>query len=168
MPRPKGLAKQRPQKKLVQSIEAAPAVVLSTEEENASGAPVVLAAAAPLAPAPCAAVSSSPDRKRVEEALVFADASCERAEKELKHLKAKEKVAERLYEAKMRRADGVNRKRKLKNPFGVVCRRYEAIIEFDQAQLKRERAEVRALEAKSAGYALLIDLLERENARLRR
>ena len=168
MPRPKGLAKRRPEKKLVQSLKARPAVVLSTEEENAGGGPVVLAAAASLPPASCAAVSSSPDRKRVEEALVLADEGCERAEKELKHFKAKEKVAERLYEAKMRRADGVNRKRQPSNPFGVTCRIYEAIIEFDQAQLKRERAEVRALEAKSAGYALLIDLLERENARLRR
>ena len=92
MPRPKGLAKQRPQKAKVLPVESAPAVVLSTEEENAGGAPVVLAAPASQPPASCAAVSSSPDRKRIEEALVFANADCDRAEKELKHFKAKEKV----------------------------------------------------------------------------
>ena len=168
MPRPKGLAKKRPQKTKVLPVESAPAVVLSTEEENAGGAPVVLAAPASLPPASCAAVSSSPDRKRLEEALIFADERGKKMDKMVKHYKAKEKVAKRLYEAKMRRADGINRKRKPKNPFGVTCRIYEAIIKLNSAELHTAMAERDAMKAQNEIYAVQIHLLELEIARLRR
>ena len=171
MPRAKGLAKQRPKKKLVQLIEAAPEAVLTTEEENAGWCPVVPAAAASLAPVPCAAVLSSPDRKELEKAESLRDHAAEeltRMEKVLKHFKAKEKMVQRLFEAKMRRADGVNRKRKLKNPFGVACRRYEAIIALDEAQLKRSFAERATMEAQCDYFAAYVGFLQLEIARLRR
>ena len=76
-----------------------------------------------------------------------------------------------VYSAKMRRLEA-KPKRKLKNPFGKARRGYEAIIEYDQAQLKAAwsgadaaRAEADAWLCLASNRALEIECLRRELGR---
>lgn len=59
----------------------------------------------------------------------------------------KEKLAERLYEAKMRRLEAGDKLGRRKKPFGAARRSYEALVELLQVQHKSVWMQCRAAEA---------------------
>ena len=58
-----------------------------------------------------------------------------------------EKLARRLYDAKMQRLDNGDKLKRRKSPFRAACRTYEAIIDLNEAQLKCAWARCEAAEA---------------------
>ena len=85
-----------------------------------------------------------------------------------KKFKDKERLAERLCNAKFKRAEA-KQKRKPKNPYGRCTRMYEALIEEQQAKLEsRWYAEKAARGEAEANIACRVAVLQLENARLKR
>ena len=76
-----------------------------------------------------------------------------------KHEQA-QKVAKRLYDAKMKRLDAGDKLKRRKNLFGAARRTYEAIIEYNEAQLKCAWAKRSAAEAETAELRAEMRLME--------
>ena len=84
-----------------------------------------------------------------------------------KKFKDKERLAERLCNAKFKRAEA-KQKRKPKNPYGRCTRMYEALIEEQQAKLESRWYAEKAARGEAEAFACLVAVLQLENARLKR
>ena len=84
-----------------------------------------------------------------------------------KKFKDKERLAERLCNAKFKRAEA-KQKRKPKNPYGRCTRMYEALIEEQQAKLESRWYAEKAARGEAEAFACRVAVLQLENARLKR
>ena len=84
-----------------------------------------------------------------------------------KQAKDKERLAERLCDAKYKRAES-KQKRKPKNPYGRCTRMYEALIEEQQAKLESRWYAEKAARGEVEVFACRVAMLQLENARLKR
>ena len=72
----------------------------------------------------------------------------------------KQKLAERLYDAKNQRLDNGDKRKRRKNALGAAFRRYEALVELLQAQHKCEWMCRHAAEAETAAAQAELRLME--------
>ena len=102
-------------------------------------------------------------KRLFDEAIVKARA----LENLAKKYKAEERKAERLCDAKFKRAES-KQKRKPKNPYGRSTRMYEALIEEQQAKLESRWYAEKAARGEVEVFACRVAVLQLENARLKR
>ena len=84
-----------------------------------------------------------------------------------KKAKAKERLAERLSDAKFKRSES-KQKRKPKDPYVRCTRMYEALIEEQQAKLESRWYAEKAARGEVEVFACRVAVLQLENARLKR
>ena len=72
----------------------------------------------------------------------------------------KQKLAERLFDAKSQRLDNGDKRKRRKNALGAAFRRYEALVELLQAQHKCEWMCRHAAEAETAAAQAELRLME--------
>ena len=102
-------------------------------------------------------------KRRYDEAILKARA----AEHVAKRFKAEERKAERLCDAKFKRAES-KQTRKPKNPYGRCTRMYEALIEEQQAKLESRWYAEKAARGEAEVFACRVAVLQLENSRLKR
>ena len=102
-------------------------------------------------------------KRLFDEAIVKARA----LENLAKKYKAEERKAERLCDAKFKRAES-KQKRKPKNPYGRCVRMYEALNVQLQANLKAVVFDTQAARADARAFTCRVAVLQLENARLKR
>ena len=124
------------------------------------------------APIPDAQPAPSPHRLKVEaaeEELLELQAEYEVREEISQQADAQLATAQRLYDAKMRRLDARQRKRKQDgSPFVELERIYKAELELLRAQLRSEEAEGSTHNAEANVLAQQCRVLRLENAKLSR
>ena len=84
-----------------------------------------------------------------------------------KKFKDKERLAERLSDAKFKRAES-KQKRKPKDPYSRCTRLYEALIEEQQAKIKSSWYAEEAARGEARVFLCRVAVLQLENARLKR
>ena len=102
-------------------------------------------------------------KRRYDEAVMKARA----AENVAKRFKAEERNAERLCDAKFKRAES-KQTRKPKNPYGRCVRMYEALNLQLQANVKAAILDALAARADAHAFTCRVAVLQLENARLKR
>ena len=166
MPRAKGIGMKKAKKTKVPAREEAMAAARgdgSVEEEAEEGEEPTPAQPAEPAPAP------SPGRRKREQAEAELDKlrGEYEAAQEFDDGAAKQlKVAERIYEAKMRRIDKSQAGKRHGSPFGELERIYKAEVELLRARLARSEAEGTACNAEANWLAQQCRVLRLENAKL--
>ena len=166
MPRSRGIGMPRPKKQKLLPAETSrlesivvEAAEIDQEEEAAEST----------SPVEEARPRTSPRGPKEEEAVLVHNDARETAliMQSIANKYADEKrLAERLFDAKMKRCDAKS-KRQPKNPYGKVLRRYEAIIEVLEAKVKSATIDVKAAEAWEGGSTRARALCASRSLRLR-
>ena len=160
-PRAKKKAKAEAREEALNAAQEKP-----TAEEDAEE----VAAAQPAAPAEVAAVPSPGRRKRKEasaeldELIIEYEVMQEADSEAAKQLK----LAERLYDAKIRRIEKSQAGKRHGSPFGELERIYEAELELLRARLTRSESEGCAHNAEANWLAQQCRVLRLQNAKLQR
>ena len=138
----------RPKKKMVEVAETVETSLLMEEDTGDTGG----GQEAPAASSSPPATDASPGKVQREKAVAMfkvLKARADGAESFLTDARAKLKLAERLHAAKKKRWEAPKNhrgERKLRKPFRVASRIYEAVIELDEARLQCAWAERAAAE----------------------
>ena len=129
-----------------------------------------LAHASPPPPSQPAAPPSPGAEKRKAAAEAHKEAALKYAvfQRKLGELLAKEKLAERVHDAKWKRWNAPRRNRKPRKPMAEVCRMYESTIDLHETCLMSARGRMITDEAFADALLAQIDVLKLENSRLRR
>ena len=160
----------RPKKQKVEVAKTAETSPIIEEDTAGTGARQVSPALSSSPPAPDASPGRAQCDKAVDDYIVLKKVR-EALEATAQDASEKLKVAKRLFEAKKRRSEAPKNhrgERKLRKPFRVACRMYEAIIELNHAQLRCAWAETAAAKASHAVACCLVHAERLECERLRR
>ena len=160
---------KRPKKKKVEAAEATEASAEvkidmgdAEDEQDAPGSQGVTILNPALAPSQVDQLS--PFEKAAHE-WEKAGIKAVAARRIAKTIKKAETMAEKLYEVKLKRLDGGDKRNKRKSPLRAVFRRYEAQISLLQAQHKSEWFSRRAAELETAAAVAEAAMWKVERAR---
>ena len=157
----------KPKKRKLEPVETV--VPVETNAGIDQDEPISARATPPPASQPAAPPSPGAEERKAA-AAAYKDAALAYAVLQRKQgeLLAKEKVAQRVHDAKWRRWEAPRRNRKLRKPMAEACRQYESIIDLHQARLFSASGRIIVDEAFADALLAQINMLKLENARLRR
>ena len=156
---------RRPAKRKVEKVETTAEADAEAENDTGLTGAQHLGVDNPDAAAVGKDPTVGPGHKRWKAAF----AAWEEAEKKAMLLRAiateenkRNKLAQRIYDAKMMRLDAGDKLKRRKNPFGAAIRSYEAVIELMQAEQKCVWYQCRAAEAERDAVRAEMRVMELE------
>ena len=160
----KGLAPRAKKKAKVAAVEE----VLDAAKEMRDAKENTGQGAAAQVPAPAALSPGGLKRKQAEEELIELAAESEVLEELAAQAEQQIALAQRLYDAKMRRLDASQAGKRHGNPFKELERIYGAEVALLRAQRDCAEAQVKSEAADGALLAQRIHVLQLENAKMQR